>query len=263
MFQTPFSKSMSLTLKITLTALLIALAVVFQKVLAINYIAAVPFLRISFGGPAMIIFASIVLGPFYGLLVGAASDLLGFLIFDPKTSGAMPFFQITFIYALLGFASYFIYYLINKIKKEKLWLIIETIFMLSIATFVTCFIFMTEEIQLYSSTYILELWAKILIASLAFVFCIFEVIFSLIFYKKHRETSKISIPCLTFSLTIIELTIMVIFGTVMKGWAFGFQTYGAILLCQCIVFFINIPLNTVILTLLLTIFSRKYLRKSM
>ena len=96
--------------KICLTGLFIALAVICQKVMAVNYIPALPFVRVSFCGPALIIFASILLGPFYGLIVGAASDLLGYLIFDPRTNPM--FFQITLIYAVLGFASYFVFCLV-------------------------------------------------------------------------------------------------------------------------------------------------------
>ena len=49
--------------KITLAGILISLIIILQKVLAINYIPVVPFLRISLGGCALLIFASIFLGP--------------------------------------------------------------------------------------------------------------------------------------------------------------------------------------------------------
>ena len=95
------SNRLSLTSKICLAAIFIVLATICQKVVAINYIAVIPFLRISFGGPAIIIFSSILLGPWFGLLVGLGSDVLGYFIFDPKNNAFFP--QITAIYALLGF----------------------------------------------------------------------------------------------------------------------------------------------------------------
>ena len=101
--------------KICLSGLIMALVVILQKVVAINYLAFAPFVRISLGGPALIIFASVLLGPVYGLLIGAASDLLGYLVFDPRTYP--PFLQITAIYALLGFVSYFVFSLVFSIKK--------------------------------------------------------------------------------------------------------------------------------------------------
>ena len=101
------NRKLSLTSKICLAAIFMVLATICQKVLAINYIPIVPFLRISIGGPAIIIFASIFLGPWFGLLVGAGSDILGYLVFDPKNNAFFP--QITAIYALLGFASFFVF----------------------------------------------------------------------------------------------------------------------------------------------------------
>ena len=74
-----------LTQKICLAGLLTALATILQKVLAINYLAALPYFRISFGAPAVIVFASIFLGPFYGAAVGAFSDILGYFAFDMST----------------------------------------------------------------------------------------------------------------------------------------------------------------------------------
>ena len=76
--------------KISLAGIFIVLIALFQKIFAVNYIPVLPFVRISFGGPALIIFASILLGPWFGMLVGAASDIVGFYIFDPTISLAAP-----------------------------------------------------------------------------------------------------------------------------------------------------------------------------
>ena len=70
--------------RICITGLFIAIVTILQKVLAVNYIPVVPFLRISLGGPALIIFSSIFLGPLYGLIIGAASDVIGYFLLDPK-----------------------------------------------------------------------------------------------------------------------------------------------------------------------------------
>ena len=43
--------------KIALAAVFISLIAVLQKVVAVNYIPGLPFFRISFGGPALIIFS--------------------------------------------------------------------------------------------------------------------------------------------------------------------------------------------------------------
>ena len=53
---------------------------------------------------------------------------------------------------------------------------------------------------------------------------------------------------------------MVIFGTLMKGLAFGFATYPVILLCQIIVLFVNVPLNTVIISLITNVIKKKNIK---
>ena len=145
--------NLSVVQKICLAGIFIPLIAIFQKVFAINYISIIPFVRVSFGGPALIIFASILLGPWFGLLVGAMSDIVGFFIFDPKMFGSMPFFQITAIYALLGFSSYYVFKWIHKIKSKKLMLIIELSTFAVLLVAVTLFVLLNNDITLYGVTY--------------------------------------------------------------------------------------------------------------
>ena len=157
------NKSISLTSKICLAAIFMVLAVILQKVLAVNYIPIIPFLRISLGGPAMIIFSSILLGPWFGLLVGAGSDILGYFIFDPKNNAFFP--QITAIYALLGFASYFVFLFVKKLINEKVIKIVLPTFVGLALVGVILPIWLVPELQLYGSVYQLELWQKISITA--------------------------------------------------------------------------------------------------
>ncbi len=247
----------SLTSKICLSGLLIALDVILQKVVAINYIAVVPFLRLSLGGPAIVIFASIFLGPWFGLLIGAAGDLLGYLIFDPKTMGFFP--QITAIYALLGLLAYFIFALIKHLKNNALAYSLLGLTILAGLTFVTLYLCLNNELQLYSSTYEVTPLMRILVPSLMGVFAIAMFIFAILLDKKKGKTnnSLFSYPQLALGLLIIEVIVMVMFGTLMKGLAFGFATYPVILITQIITLFFNVPLNTFLISMLLRI-TRKY-----
>ena len=85
-------------LKITLSALFIALTIVVSKFLPISNVFNLPFLRISLG-PTLLIFASILLGPFYGALTGLLSDLVGF-IFDTTGYAYNPLFSLTSVLTL-------------------------------------------------------------------------------------------------------------------------------------------------------------------
>ena len=250
-----FGGKLSITQRICLTGLFIAITAILQKILAINYIPIVPFLRISLGGPAMIIFASIFLGPIYGMMVGALSDILGYFLFDPKNMGFFP--QITAIYFLLGLVSFFIFWLFKNIKNAKIMLLIEGLSFVGILAAITTYLFLKPNLQLYGSSYTLVLWQKILIPSLLFVLLAGLFVTSILFAKHFKNDTLPMNPInISFSCFVIEVLVMVLFGTLMKGLAFGFQTYPMILICQLIVMGINVPLNTWLITLLLRITKR-------
>ena len=241
---------LSIVQKIALAGIFIVLVALFQKVFAINYIPVLPFVRISFGGPALIIFSSILLGPWFGLLVGAASDIIGFYIFDPKLLGTAPFFQITFIYALLGFGSWFIYKLVTLIKNEKLMLIIELSFFAVLLTGVTLFSALYYGIDL-------KVYERVLIPTISLILLsltIFTQIFlTKYFKKKEMEVSPIHVGFTSF---IIEITIMLAFGVAMKTWAFSNSSFILILVSQIIVTFFNIPLNTFLVSYIMYLSKR-------
>ena len=255
-----FKTNISHIQRICLSGLLIAITIILQKVLAINYIPFIPFLRISLGGPALIIFSSIFLGPLYGMFIGAASDILGYLIFDPKSMSFFP--QITAIYTVLGFVSGLIVYLFRAIKNDKLNIIIMGSVFVGLITFITIYLFNVDNLQLYSSTYSLELWQKIVIPSTLLVLLGGLFTAMLLINKKFKKDNLIISPLsIGFSCFVIEVLVMVIFGTIMKGWAFGFNTYPMILICQIIVLFINVPLNMLLIILMLRLTNRFYIRE--
>lgn len=248
--------------KICLAGLFMAIAIILQKVLAINYIPVVPFLRISLGGPAIIIFSSILLGPWYGLLVGAGSDILGYLLFDPRNYSFFP--TITLIYALLGFLPYFLFSLSKKIKSWKITLSILIAFMVICIASVTTFLWLNDSMTLYHTTYDINLLIRLLVPGLMLL--LFGALLTFILlYDKHVRKVNADLPLYpiqtSFCLLVIEILVMVSFGSLMKAIAFGFETYFIILLCQVIVMFVNIPLNTMVMTILIRVMSKHFLKK--
>ena len=242
--------NLSITQKIALAGIFIILIALFQKVFAVNYIPVLPFVRISFGGPALIIFSSILLGPWFGLLVGAASDIVGFYIFDPKMFGTAPFFQITFIYALLGFASFFIYKFFLLVKNERLMFIIESITFSILLVGLSLFAALDYNVNL-------EIVYRVLIPVVSFILLgltIFTQVFVSRFFKK-REI-EVNVTSVGFACFVIEMTIMVAFGVLMKWWAFSGSTFIVILVSQIIVAFFNIPLNTFLVSYIMYLSNR-------
>lgn len=242
--------NLSITQKIALAGIFIILIALFQKVFAVNYIPVLPFVRISFGGPALIIFSSILLGPWFGLLVGAASDIVGFYIFDPKMFGTAPFFQITLIYALLGFASFFIYKLFLLVKNERIMFIIESITFSILLVGLTLFAALDYNVNL-------ETVYRVLIPVVSFILLgltIFTQVFVSRYFKKREK--EVNVTSVGFACFVIEMTIMVAFGVLMKWWAFSGSTFIVILVSQIIVAFFNIPLNTFLVSYIMYLSNR-------
>lgn len=251
--------SFSIVQKICLAGLFIALATIFQKAFVIN-IPVLPFFRISFGGPAIIIISSILLGPWFGFLVGAASDLLGYLIFDTKAY--MPFIQITAIYALLGFVSFFVFCLIRKFSNKKLSEIIlyGVLGVLFVST--TLVFSLNSSLSLGGNVYSFELWARILIPSLSLALFGLLILFIKLFDRHLNKKNVVPVfnvyQVATASL-ILEVVVMILFGSLMKATAFSMSLYPIILLCQIIVAFVNVPLNTAFISYIIYI-TRRYFK---
>ena len=241
------------TLKITLAALFMALAAICQKVLAINYLPFAPFMRISLGGPALIILSSILLGPVYGAVVGAGSDIIGFIAFDRSGFAYNPL--ITTTYALLGLLPFFIFFFARKIKREKLLFVTQTSLMFALFIVVSIFLFTNDSFKVFSTTYSLEFWQKMTIIIVLFALGLLLSIFLLIY--KHKAPNRM-IYNLSFTMFLVEIIVMVIYGTLIKGIVFGFATYGPILATQIITAFVNIALNTVLISVVLEIFLKRY-----
>ena len=240
--------------KICLSGLIMALVVILQKVVAINYLAFAPFVRVSLGGPALIIFASVLLGPVYGLFIGIGSDLLGYLVFDPRMYP--PYLQITAIYALLGFVSYFVFSFVFSIKNRKALSIVEIVVLAVIWSIIAIFVLSRNEITLFSSTYELSVLSKALVCSISGV--IFAAIVLLSILIKPKDNCIYTSPLhICFASFICDFFVLVLFGSVMKAWAFGFATFLAIIVCQALVMFFNVFIDTFFISAFQR-FTKKY-----
>jgi len=244
----------NLTQKICFSGLLIALVAILQKIVAVNYLAGLPFFRISFGAPALIIFASIFLGPFWGALIGFSSDLLGYFAFDASSIVYKP--QIGIIYLVLGFVSYYVFEAIYKIKNQKLLITIETISFSALFIGISSYIIFIYEC---------ELVFKILIPiGLLILFCGLEI-FTLKY--KPKEENCYSSYVISFASFTTDFLILVLFGSLMKTWAFMiyydnvFVLWVSVIISQGLVMFFNAVFNTILLSILFRI-TKRFITKS-
>lgn len=242
--------------QITLSALILALTIICTRLLSIQNIPIVPFVRISIG-PALIIFASIFLGPVSGLIVGAASDILGIVLFPNALGYAInPLF--TVVYGLFGLLPYFIFKAVKLIKKNSINFAIITAILGYLFIFVTIFIFLNSEIVLFKKTYTFLLWHKFLISGLSLLLSIGTIL--AVFYtnksleKKYGEDEVHTYP-IAVAVIIDELLVMLILNSIVKTLYFEVD-FLFIFFSQAIVFFINIPLNTFVVALLGTLYKK-------
>lgn len=241
--------------KICLSGILLALIIVFTKVLSVQNLPALPFVRISIG-PALIIFTSLILGPVYGGIVGGLSDLLGYFIVD--FTGLPPYYLFTLQYFLLGFFAYFIVRLFLLIKKTYVSLIINIT--LSSLIYIGLLIYLTYSdcLNFASTTYVLENWLKITLAIVAFL--LFALLYVLAYFiNRYFKKKNNHLPLFPFlnAITVLEICFALFLGSGLKTYYFEVP-FLLIFMAQAIVFFIDVPLYLFILLLLLRLVKSYY-----
>ncbi len=244
--------------KICLSGLFIALIMILNKVVAINYIPVLPFVRISLGGIALMIFASFLLGPLFGGIIGGVSDLLGYFIFDPKTYGLFP--QITLIYVLLGVLPYFVFCFVRQIQNKKAIIAVEYSIFAAVFIFLLVFVLTNNSFTLYGVDYTLELYQKILILGVTALLFLVIIFTNILIDKKGKKSNNyFNVYQASFAVFLTEVLVTLLFGSFMKSLAFGLSLFLVIFFTQSILMFINIPLNTYICLLVMSV-SNKYFK---
>lgn len=242
--------------KITLSGLILALVIIFTRFLSIQNIPFIPFVRISIG-PALIIFSSIYLGPIFGAVIGGASDILGIVLVPNSLGyGINPF--ITIVYALLGVVPWVIYKLIKKVKKPQITKICLSSALILLWLFILFFLIFNNQITLFGKTYIFEVWHKILIIGLSFLFMAgsaVAVFFIDRHFKKKYDDPIVDPFQVAFASLGAEFLVLLILNSIVKMFFFEVD-FLFIFFAQAIVFFIDIPLDTIVVTYLLVLMKK-------
>lgn len=253
---------LSLVHKICFTGLLLALTIICTRILSIQNIPVIPFVRISIG-PSLIILSSLLLGPLCGAVVGAGSDMLGIVLFPNSLGYSInPFF--TIVYGLLGVLPWVCYFLLKNVKKPRISGIFMFFSMILLSVFVLVFLLLNNSITLFGKEYIFEVWHKVLMITLSFVLtigtCIAIYFTNKMMEKKFGEenvnTYNIGLVCL-----IAEVSLMLILNSIVKCVFFEVD-FLFVFFAQAVVFFIDIPLNTFIVAYLMLLSKRVLLKRS-
>lgn len=243
--------NLSLIHKITMAGFLIALGVVLNKILTISSIPILPFVKISIGGGFVYLLSSLLLGPLFGAVIGVGSDVIGYFIFDMTSFGYFP--QISAIYLLLGIFPFFLFSFVRFIKNKKLMMGLEYSVFALVFIFVSLFLFLNKRFELYGTVYTLELWIKFVICGILLLLLFLLIFFNFRLDRKFSDQKMFNIYQVSFVTFICEIFIVMLFGTLMKSWCFGFNLFLPILMTQGILMFLNVPINSYLMMLTLNI----------
>lgn len=242
-------------LKIILASLFIALVIVFSKFIPISNIFGLPFLRISLG-PTLIIFASLLLGPIYGSMVGVLSDLVGFL-FDSTGYSYNPLFSLT--YLMYGLIPGLLVYLL--IKNKSKFPLVQSLIFIFINIFIIVFLLNNNSISPYGGkVYELTFNTKIIIiVSMLVITILYFVIHGIIYKKLKSDDKRIVLNNISIINFITLVFVQLFIGVIVKY--ITYQVDIVVLIASQIVvttieIFISNYLNTT-----LYIISKKFFKK--
>jgi ECF transporter S component (folate family) len=251
---------MSRVQQIALAGMMLVLTILGTRLPALFTPSNFGFIRISLG-PSMIIFSSILLGPLFGAVIGAGSDLLGSVIF-PSTMGGLninPF--ITLMYLLLGILPWLLVFLTKKVRHSfnKPWIIY--VIMVILWSFVLLFLIFNSSITLYGGkVYNFDVAQKIIIITVSFALMVLMAV--ALFFINRNFSKKIAlyptIPSpyeIALISLICEVLIMLLLGSLIKAFMYEID-FLFIFFVQAVVLFIDVPLNTLIVSFLLTIYAK-------
>ena len=241
------SNAKTRTRKMVICGLLLALSIVLKIVFEVYIpIGGLPTLRVNL--TALPIYLSgIIAGPFFGLAVGALSDILCFLI---KPSG--PYFPgFTVVSALSGLLPGLIFMYKDKIKISFKWfnLIIAALFAL---VMVASGVFGVSETGItYDgkpvSTFFMVLMIVLLLGFAAFPF----------FYQKFSKTDDSSGYPVLFTVTVTQILCSIILNTWFLTVVYG-QAASVLLPARVITNIFLIPFYSLVLTGILRLLSKKF-----
>ena len=241
------------TYKITISGLLLALIIIFTRFLSLQNIPVIPFVRISLG-PGLIIFSSIFLGPIYGGIIGGLSDILGILLV-PNSLGYSINPWLTLVYTFLGILPWCIYQIFKRVKSEKIMFIIFSSILLALWIFILIYGLTHDSV----SSHVFELYEKILIFVISFVLFMISDIGIYFIGRYFKKKTSLSVMNIAFTCLISEIIVLLILNSFVKSFFFEIN-FWIIFFAQSVVFFIDIPLNTFLVSYLLKITAKIFLK---
>ena len=255
-FSFPYASATStsqLIRKITLSGMLIAIAIILERVISIPIGLTN---RIAFGS-AVVIASSLIVGPFYGMIVGASTDIFGFMLFNTTGLAFTPF--VTVGYVVLGFLPYFLYRLFQASIFKRFGVHILLGLLTLISAYAIYFAYANETFTFRNGPEVLiveldQFWFRIvgpiLLLSVFIGFAYFVQ-----WLKRFTQTYSIAPMTIALSVFIVEVLVTIIWGGLWRSIYFGASQW-VFFFTQTGFFVIGYPTKTLLVLTGLRTFQR-------
>jgi len=222
LFAAPYASTLNtsqLIRRITLSGMLIALAIILERFLSIPIGLTN---RIAFGS-AIVIASSLMVGPFYGMIVGAATDIFGFMIFNATGLVFTPF--VTVGYVVLGFLPYFLYRAFQGQFFQRYGMLILQGLLLFISFYAIYFAFANETFTFRNGPEVIlveldQFWFRI-VGPIVLLSVFIGFAYFVQWLKRFTLTSSIAPMTIALSVFIVEVLVTIMWGGLWRSIYFG------------------------------------------
>jgi len=255
-FSFPYASATStsqLIRKITLSGMLIAIAIILERVISIPIGLTN---RIAFGS-AVVIASSLIVGPFYGMIVGASTDIFGFMLFNTTGLAFTPF--VTVGYVVLGFLPYFLYRLFQASIFKRFGVHILLGLLTLVSAYAIYFAYANDTFTFRNGPEVLVIeldQVEYRIVGPIVLITVFFGFVGFIQWLKNFTKSQVLKPMtVALMVFIVEILITIIWGGLWRSIYFGASQW-VFFFTQTGFFVIGYPIKTLLVYFLYLSYSR-------
>ena len=246
LFAAPYASTQNTSLlirRITLSGMLIAIAIILERFVSIPIGLTN---RIAFGS-AIVIASSLMVGPFYGMIVGAATDIFGFMIFNATGLAFTPF--VTVGYVVLGFLPYFLYRVFQKQFFQQYGMLLLQGLLLFISFYAIYFAYANETFTFRNGPEVLiveldQFWFRI-VGPIVLLSAFIGFSYFVQWLKRFTPTSSIAPMTIALSVFIVEVLVTIFWGGLWRSIYFGASQW-VFFFTQTGFFVIGYPIKTLL-----------------
>ncbi len=236
--------------KITISAMLIALGIVLERVLMVP-IGSLN--RIAFGSSAVIL-SSFIVGPLFGAAVGAVVDIFGFVINNPTPLSYTPYVTLGFI--ALGVLPWVLNRAMRYIRRFPYYFYLSFIVLAVISGYGLWFIYSRDSYMFnlgnnnFFEVDLTTIFARVILPLLGIlIFFGFVVYVQLVSKKFPRKfLNNLSTKDVVFIVLIVEVLITIFWGVQWRVWFAGIPPF-VLYFNQIIFFVIGFPIKSTVVLL--------------